>query len=156
MRYLLAFLLTLLAGCSAPPATFSAQPGLEAATRAAVAGWEQALPCDIHVEYVSHDAEVLVEWRDVADAGGHTRLGYGGIHGDEFLEWGDFNAWVYVDPVTEPEKLDMVVAHEMGHALRVDHSANRTDLMYEVSYTGKSPLPTARDGRAVCEAWGYR
>jgi predicted Zn-dependent protease len=156
MAKLLLVILLALVGCAAPPATFTAQPGLEEATRAAVAAWEQALPCDIHVEYVSADAEVTVEWLPLEDTTeGVHRLGEGGIHGDEFLAWGTFESWVYVDPETTAEQLFTVVAHEMGHALRAPHTTNERDLMFHKYTPGMSSKPTARDGRSVCEVWGY-
>jgi predicted Zn-dependent protease len=147
--------LTLVA-CASPPATFTAEPGLEEATRAAVEGWERALPCPIHVEYVSQGADVVVSWRVVPEREEGVRVfGEGGIHGNELGPWGHLDSWVYVDPETPADALGVVVAHEMGHALRGDHSAYRRDLMYAHYHEGMPTSATARDGRAVCQAWGY-
>lgn len=155
MTKALLLLALLLGACASPPATFSAQAGLEDATRVAVEGWAKALPCDIHVEYVTSDAEVTVEWRALPDKGDVDVLGEGGIRGDEFLEWGSFESWVYVDPETTPEKLYATVAHELGHALRAPHSTNERDLMYSKYSPDMPSTPNARDGKAVCDAWGY-
>ncbi len=151
MTKALLILALLLGACASPPATFTAEPGLEEATRAAVATWEAALPCAMHVGYVTHDADVIVEWKVVPDKanGAHT-YGEGGVEHSEI----EVNAWVYIDPEVPVDAIATVVAHEMGHALRAPHSTYEGDLMFPHYTAGMVPQATARDGKAACDAWG--
>lgn len=64
----------------------------------------------------------------------------------------DENSVIYINSaITDPEKLKIVIAHELGHSFGLVHVSGRPSLM-NPGNTGV--LPTAEDEAAVHELWG--
>lgn len=86
------------------------------------------------------DAEPALEIRFERAAGA-----FYGLYDDE-------HSIIYINAeIIDPRRLEIVIAHELGHAFGLDHITGRPSLM---NPGNDDVLPTAEDNAAVQALWG--
>lgn len=69
-----------------------------------------------------------------------------------FGVYDDEHSVIYINQaITDPDKLSVVIAHELGHSFGLDHISGRASLM---NPGNTSVLPTTADDAEVQRLWG--
>lgn len=130
-----------------PPPDKGAASQMMAAGRRGIDRWDNKIPgfTDIfNYQPIETEADIVVRWEKTTE-GAYTRV-------QVFESYVSINKIGMSEDVREPDVIELLMAHELGHVLGLGHSEVDGDLMFRVVNPKKTSI-TNRDKFMI--AWLY-